>query len=582
MKELKLDKTFIANYFGTLSKESVKDSPELISVFDFVDANKDGKINEMEIGHFLNTVFDSGADKNVNGELEEAEIAAYIEENKDIFSKLNIKVEDIFKLFGMFITDSAQSDEGDDNVTDKYIGVKSYSQVTFRRNRGVKKTNLRSSRFIRKDNKRNNQSVVKDGIIGKTEQGLTGDCWLLSAVNALSYTEKGQQLIKEALEYVDGGTIVHLKGVGDYFISDDLVAQTKLRPDNYSSGDDDMLILELAMEGVRDDIAKGKIKSEYLNDEVIATNRYQSSIRSGLGIELYYSLAGKKSCEHSDYESMKKILSEYEMNENCDLALSAATPSKDRNIKVKDIYGKTVRLHGRHSYAIKNVAEGVVTITDPWNSEKEIKLDIEVFLGAFEKIHSIDLSDNNPDINETLYENIIPLDDGMTRHEYKDNTGEIQQVEIKNNKGLIIYKYNKINSPDADNTWEVSEVLADGSTRSTGIRYSNDEYFYDEDVYSMRKKFPVRKEGVSVVRDQNGIVRRRFEVIGDNKTNYYYDSEGNITSKEEYCDGNLIRYSYDTRGNIVNKFIHDSKNEISRSIQYEYDEEGNLINTIEN
>ena len=49
----------------------------------------------------------------------------------------------------------------------------------------------------------------KDGKIDNANQGQTGDCWLISGVNALSYSEEGQKCIKEALEYHDGYTIVH-------------------------------------------------------------------------------------------------------------------------------------------------------------------------------------------------------------------------------------------------------------------------------------------------------------------------------------------------------------------------------------
>ena len=59
----------------------------------------------------------------------------------------------------------------------------------------------------------------KDGKIGKTKQGLTGDCWVLSAINSVNSTQKGKELIKEALEYSENGTYVNLKGAGYIYIS---------------------------------------------------------------------------------------------------------------------------------------------------------------------------------------------------------------------------------------------------------------------------------------------------------------------------------------------------------------------------
>ena len=40
---------------------------------------------------------------------------------------------------------------------------------------------------------------TKDGEIGDTEQNSTGNCWLLSGANALSYTEEGQEIINELI-----------------------------------------------------------------------------------------------------------------------------------------------------------------------------------------------------------------------------------------------------------------------------------------------------------------------------------------------------------------------------------------------
>ena len=61
---------------------------------------------------------------------------------------------------------------------------------------------------------------TQDGVITGTYQQGTGDCWLLAGVNALSYTEEGRRIIKEALDYQDNGdTVVHLKGAGDYTVT---------------------------------------------------------------------------------------------------------------------------------------------------------------------------------------------------------------------------------------------------------------------------------------------------------------------------------------------------------------------------
>lgn len=96
-------------------------------------------------------------------------------------------------------------------------------------------------------------------------QGGTGDCWLLSAILALNATEEGQQVIRDSLQVnSDGSVAVTFKGIKtadgepvQYTISADEIKAHDTdynSNDMYSNGDNDMLVMELAVEKLEKDI----------------------------------------------------------------------------------------------------------------------------------------------------------------------------------------------------------------------------------------------------------------------------------------------------------------------------------------
>lgn len=93
-----------------------------------------------------------------------------------------------------------------------------------------------------------------NGIIDEpVSQGHTGDCSLITAVLSLASTEYGREIIKDSIEPHDDGTVtVHFKGVNkSYEISQEEIeahdTDDNLK-DEYSNGDNDMLVIELAAE----------------------------------------------------------------------------------------------------------------------------------------------------------------------------------------------------------------------------------------------------------------------------------------------------------------------------------------------
>ncbi len=248
----------------------------------------------------------------------------------------------------------------------------------------------------------------KDGEIGEIQQHSTGDCWLLSGIIALSYTEKGQEIIKDALDYQDGYTIVNLY-TGSVIITDSEIAATK-GSTQYSSGDDDMIIFERAIEKTLDAIADGEIDfgediPSVLEEDIKtlkSTTTGNSSTVGGYSIEAIYFLTGIEGTETQDKSQMNDELDKYMENDGQDYVLTASVNSQNENgeykkVYVEDVNGNSIALINIHAYAIKSTDEDTVTVINPWNSGEEIVLSRVTFLDSFSSVESVDLSqyDNN-------------------------------------------------------------------------------------------------------------------------------------------------------------------------------------------
>ena len=249
---------------------------------------------------------------------------------------------------------------------------------------------------------------TKTGIIGSSKQGKTGDCYLLSSVNALSYTEKGAQIIKNSLEYDENGTTVHLKGAGDYYISDKELNRAKSSR-LYSKGDDDILLFELAVQKVSDDLLSDRfILSEKLPKSMEysfldkSSRLFKPSISSGDENEAMYYITGKVGTVAKTYEQISYLLNRFIENKGKDYALCASFKPDDgidgtNYWRIYDTQGNIQQIYSKHSYAVKSADKDTVTIVNPHDSGKDITLDREKFLLHFDELYGLDLSDNNPE-----------------------------------------------------------------------------------------------------------------------------------------------------------------------------------------
>ena len=254
---------------------------------------------------------------------------------------------------------------------------------------------------------------TRDGVISFTKQGGVGDCGALSAITALSYTTKGAEILKGLFDYTYNYTTVHL-ATGDYKADDSKMAKYA-RQHRTASKDDDMAILEIALEKAVDDIVRGKkfVSAEapweiqMLLQQSVSTNR-TSSIEGIYPNAVFYLLTGKTGEYFDDKELMNKKLNEFQKNGHKSLAMTAVsnfydgytgilerTGTEEQMKDMTDINtGKKITITDAHAFTVKDVSKDGVTLVNPWDTSKSITISRSDFLDNY-YIMCCDLSDKN-------------------------------------------------------------------------------------------------------------------------------------------------------------------------------------------
>ncbi len=376
----------------------------------------------------------------------------------------------------------------------------------------------------------------KDGKIDATNQHGTGDCWLLSGINALSYTEEGTKAIKEALEYDnEGNATVHLKGVGDYSVTKEEINAIRKEQENgsieYSTGDDDMLVMELAIEKVYTDVLKGNIM--FATDAPGEFEKYRTNITDGNGAiyggqmtQLMYIITGKKTEHINDKNDMEKALNEFD-GKNVALGASISelqtkvTGNEDWLRKegseseegvaryyLKDINGKEHRIGAPHAYAIKNVSDNTVTVTNPWDSSDEIVIKKEQYIALFDTISKCDLKGENVNLirypDEIVNGEKYYYFDNLTKNGFGDGFGSMIDSE-KFAHFVQIYK--------EDGTFEIAQLDENGNKLHSEIKVLDEngkQYDKEESVFYRDGKY-----SITIIRDKDGNKTYEFRQSND-------------------------------------------------------------------
>lgn len=202
-------------------------------------------------------------------------------------------------------------------------------------------------------------------------QGTKGDCWLLSGVLSLSYTKDGRELIHNAIQKdKKGDYYVNFEGLGKtYKVTKEELNKANIstyedslgiKNSKYSTGDDDMLLMELAVE---------KAVADKTNE--IPTN---NGITGGSAIYLY-SMLGNAPAGYSygnENGNVAKLLDYYAHNQDT----SSAT------IGIIDSFGG---LEGDHAYAVYSMDYDYTTLVNPWNSTQGIRVPNQFLLDNIDK-----------------------------------------------------------------------------------------------------------------------------------------------------------------------------------------------------
>ena len=228
-------------------------------------------------------------------------------------------------------------------------------------------------------------SSTKDFIISDTKQGKTADCWLLAVINSFKETEVGKEFFKNMFEYKDNETVVHLH-VGDYTITDKELEDGRK---SNSKGDDDVLLIELAVEKALADYNAGKVilPAAVITDE-LGGKGTSSTLNMGSQDAAIYILTGK-SAEYLKIKKYGEKINNYfklfQTEEKKNMSLTASIEKDDTTYTDKKT-GKSQFLRGHHAYCIKDIKDGYVIVTNPENSKKEISIDVDSFKEIFSSV----------------------------------------------------------------------------------------------------------------------------------------------------------------------------------------------------
>ena len=237
------------------------------------------------------------------------------------------------------------------------------------------------------------EDVVEDypkyninGEIEEFKQGNINDCWLLGSTQAFSFSKKGSEILKNAIKNNEDGTYtISLKGL-DYSVKiTDSDLDNARKNGNYSSGDDDVLLLEVGIQKAFEKARSGKIDvPESLLNHI---NDSDNTIDYGSFRDLAYLFTGESAdvyqTKYDDVGAVLDYIADDVNKGNTILTCVFEGENNGNDAKiVKDINGDKVILtpYSSHLFSVKQINDdGTIVIINPYDSETEITLSKNVF-----------------------------------------------------------------------------------------------------------------------------------------------------------------------------------------------------------
>ncbi|MBQ4122422.1 hypothetical protein IJD44_01670 [bacterium] len=224
-----------------------------------------------------------------------------------------------------------------------------------------------------------------DGVVKTSQQGYNGDCWLLSAINCLSYCEEGRRLIKEAITKTEDDSYnVYFKGINMTYTIPLEKIEHAYKDSTYSKGDINMLLFELAIEEFRKDIYYKKIEvKEKIPSYAISTTKgffWENKNNGGRAEQVFFLLSKKPSIIVNSMNGIAKCLEKFQLNrEHSVMSVSFQKEMDRKYYSIKDIYNNEIKIQKNHEYAIKEVNYDWITIVNPHNSAESMTIEIYLF-----------------------------------------------------------------------------------------------------------------------------------------------------------------------------------------------------------
>ena len=213
--------------------------------------------------------------------------------------------------------------------------------------------------------------IYNSGLNGRIdndfEQGNVGDCYLLSVIKSLSLNPETLKELDECINIDSNGNArVTLKGVGKTYT----ITQTELDNPIYSSGDQDVRAIEIAVE-------------KYLKQYGDPFDSSDFTLRGGFEKSAFFLLTGKHAFEHSGKINDKTI--DAFMRKNTLACAAILSPDKKTgtinfNSNAENI---ELTLGTYHSYTVAGADENNVYLINPWNTVIPITLTREEFKKYF-------------------------------------------------------------------------------------------------------------------------------------------------------------------------------------------------------
>jgi hypothetical protein len=232
--------------------------------------------------------------------------------------------------------------------------------------------------------------------VDDSSQGQIGDCWLLSGINSFSYSEIGREIIKNAINETENGYTVELQGLGENVEISTSELKKAIESGEYSSGDPDMILFELAFEKANfphtSDRNAWQDFSGY-SHMTIDGGRFKDVTIAILGRQTNLAV-NDRYCE--DCENIGSVLDKFEKSDSIAAVVSFSPTSYGEGVYITDINGEeyiATDNGGSHAWSLKSVDKNNATIVNPWDSSEEIVIPRNELIKNADHIEYIDLAD---------------------------------------------------------------------------------------------------------------------------------------------------------------------------------------------